>query len=98
MDVDAEKVDIDAERQKLEDEKGWINAYIEHPITVQVLQDSAEQQEKIIDLLCNQPISNMETFFAHFEAIGHLRGLRRAKAILLDKVDDIETQLKEIAQ
>ncbi len=85
-------MDSDAERKKLQD---WIDGYLAHPITVQLLQDSLDEQEKLVALLCNRTIVDAETFFAHFEAIGHLRGLRRTKSVLLDKLDEVKEQLKE---
>lgn len=89
-------MDKDAEIQKLIDERGFVQAWSEHPITVAVFQDLKEQQEAAIVLVCNEPIKNLQSFFAHFEAVGHLRGLRRVQAITQDRLDEIDQQLKEL--
>ena len=89
-------MDKETQRTQLEAEKNELRGYLEHPFTKQIFADSAESQEALIELLCQQPIINIETFFAHFEAIGHLRGLRRAKALITGNLEDIEQQLKEL--
>lgn len=89
-------MDLDAERNKLQDELKWVEAYKEHPITVAILQDSKEEQEALVSLLCDTTIHNIETFFSHFEAIGHLRGLRRATALIEDRLDSVKQQLKAL--
>lgn len=89
-------MDQDAERQKLEDSKLWIQQYLEHPLSVAIFQDNAEEQEKAVELLCNVPIHNLETLIGHFEARGHLRGLRRAKGQVMDKLEEVKDKLKEL--
>lgn len=88
-------MDNAGETKKAEDALKFVEAYLAHPITKAVFDDSTNEQEKIIQLLTNVPINNIESFFAHFEAIGHLRGLRRGKAIILDKLEEVKDQLKE---
>lgn len=88
-------MDTDAAQAQYENEMRAIEQYLEHPLSKAILKDSEEQQEAIISLLCNNPITNVETFFAHFEAIGHLRGLRRAKVLIEEAVENVKTQLKE---
>lgn len=89
MDKDAEQRDLQAEKKYVED---WLN----HPVTKQVLADNQDQQDQLITLLCQRTITNVETFFGHFEAIGHLRGLRRMRGQVEAKLEDIEEQLKEL--
>jgi hypothetical protein len=89
-------MDIDAERQKLENARDFVKGWLAHPITESVIRNNKESQEKFIDLLCNQPIHNIETFFAHFEAIGHLRGLRQSSALVQEQLDVVIEQLKEL--
>ena len=88
--------DRDALREQLQNEKLALQGYLDHPFTKRILEDSAEEQEKLVDLLTNVPIHSIETFFAHFEAIGHLRGLRSSKVLLLDGLSTIEAQLKAL--
>lgn len=89
-------MDITAERQRLENELRAIEQYLDHPITREILADNKTEQEKAIRLLTNEPIESIEAFFNHFEAVGHLRGLRRAKSIVDDSIEDIKVQLKDL--
>lgn len=89
-------MDTTAERNRLESEKRAIAQYLDHPITREIFQDNEEIQESLINVLTNVPIVDIETFFKHFEAVGHLRGLRRSRQLVQDSVDTIERQLKEL--
>ena len=89
-------MDTDVEKQKLEDEKRNVQVWLKNPITVALLQDNLEEQEKAINLLTNVPVTNIETFFAHFEVVGHLRGLRQGLATVPSMLAEIEAKLKEI--
>ena len=89
-------MDTTAERNRLESEKRAIQSYLDHPITREIFQDNEEIQESLINILTNVPVTDLESFFKHFESVGHLRGLRRSKQLLQDSVDTIERQLKEI--
>lgn len=73
----------------------FVENYVRHPITQAVYRDSKEEQEKVIQLLCDCPVKDLQTFFAHFEAIGHLRGLRRAQAIITDQLEETQEALKQ---
>ena len=86
----------EALRTQKENEKLALEQYMLHPFTKQILDDSHAEQEVLIDLLCMRPVNNIETFFAHFEAIGHLRGLRRGEAMLQETLKTIEQELKEL--
>lgn len=89
-------MDTTAERQKLESEKRAIEQYLEHPISREIFQDNEDTQQSLINILTNVPIIDIESFFKHFEAVGHLRGLRQSKQLIQDSVDTIERQLKEL--
>lgn len=89
-------MDIDAERKKLEDQQAFIQSWLEHPITQETTQDNSEQQQALVDLICNRPIDSFGSFFAHFEAVGELRGLRRAKGITQDSLESVKRELKEL--
>ena len=89
-------MDKDAERQKLQDEKSFIEAWRNHAITVAIFTDLQEGQEGLINVICNQPVSDIESFFKHFEAVGHLRGLRRVKSITDLRLEEIKEELKEL--
>jgi len=90
-------MDKEAERkQQLTSEEVEVQTYLEHPITKKIFADNAEQQESLIDLILNRPVVNIETFLAREQALGHLRGLRRGKAIVLDDLDEIKQELANI--
>jgi len=90
-------MDKEAERkQQLTAEEVAIQTYLDHPITQKIFADNAEQQESLIDLILNRPVINVETFLAREQALGHLRGLRRAKSIILDDLDEIKEEIKNI--
>lgn len=89
-------MDTTAERNRLESEKRAIEQYLDHPISREIFQDNEESQESLINVLTNVPIVDLESFFKHFEAVGHLRGLRQSKRLLQDSVETIERQLKEL--
>jgi len=89
-------MDKDAEIQKVQDEIDYIVGWKDHAITKKLFSDSRAAQEALITLICNQPISSVETFFAHFEAVGHLRGLRQPEATVLDWIAELKNQKKEL--
>lgn len=89
-------MDTATEKATLENEQAAIQQYLDHPITKNIIQDNAEQQDALIDLILNHPVTNVETFLAREQALGHLRGLRRGRSIIDDKLEEIETQLKEL--
>lgn len=89
-------MDTTAETQRLENEKRAIQQYLDHPISRKLIEDNETEQQKAIDLLCNVPVDSFGAFFAHFEAVGHLRGLRRAMSLIKDDLEDIERELKEL--
>jgi hypothetical protein len=85
-----------AEQHALENEQKAIEQYLEHPISRKIFADNAEQQEQLVTVICDIPIHDIESFFKHFEAVGHLRGLRRGKGLVLDDLETIKNQLKEL--
>lgn len=89
-------MDKDAEIKQLTDSRDWIRGWLDHPITKEVFQDLAEQQESGLSLLCGRTPNSIETFLGHFEAIGELRGIRRVKALVDGKLVEIEEQIKDL--
>lgn len=89
-------MDVDAKRAELESQKLGLENYLQHPVTVEVIRDLDEQSERLVRQLCNEPIRDIESFFNHFESVGHLRGLRRAKALLTTNLENIKEELGEL--
>jgi hypothetical protein len=89
-------MDKDAIKLQLEGEMDQIRGYLDHPITKRIFADNDEQQEALVKIICDFPIMDLESFFKHFESVGHLRGLRRAKAIVTSELERIEQEIEEL--
>ena len=81
---------------ELKNQEAAIVQYLEHPITKKILADNAEEQDSLVDLILNRPVINIETFLAREQALGHLRGLRRAKAIVQDDLEEVKESIKNL--
>lgn len=91
-------MDIDAEKTKLEAERDFVAAWNDHAITKALLQDNEEQQQVLINLICQEDVVDLATLCALITAKGHLRGLRRFKALAEDKLEEINQQIKELPE
>jgi hypothetical protein len=89
-------MDTTAERNRLESEKLALEQYLDHPISKEILSDNEESQQRLINTITHVPIDSIEAFFNHWEAVGHLRGLRQSKQLMLDSLEIIESQLKDL--
>lgn len=89
-------MDKAAETNKLEDQKKFIDAWVKHPITAELVQKNQDHERALVGILCTHEISNIETFFTHFAIIGELRALRRLPIMLAGMREDIESKLKEL--
>lgn len=89
-------MDLDTELQRLEAKKAVLLGWLESPVTKEVLQQNKEEEETAVALLCNVPVSSIETFFAHFEVVGFLRGLRATRNSVISSIDDLNREIREI--
>jgi hypothetical protein len=89
-------MDKQAELNQLEGERIQIEEYLNHPITRKIVADNAEQQKALVDIICDGLIVDIESFFKHFQSVGHLRGLRRAQAIITDTLEEVTDKIKEL--
>lgn len=89
-------MDRDTDKKQLQDELDQLRGYLEHPISVELLKDNKEQQEIVLKIITDRPIHDIEGVLALLEARGHLRGLRRAEAMLVGGLEEIETRIKEL--
>lgn len=85
----------DDEIAALQAQRREIQKWFAHPLTAKVLADNKEQQDLAVKAICDNEITDVATFFTHFSLIGHLRGLRRAFALVLDDLDEIDQNIKE---
>lgn len=89
-------MDKDAKRIELENQKAAIEGYLSNPVTVEVLKDLRESQDALVSMLCNNVVRDVESFFAHFEGIGHLRGLRRTESLVKANHEEIKEELRRL--
>lgn len=89
-------MDRDSDKKQLEDERDLLRGYLENPISVQLLKDNKEQQDSVLNIIVNHPIDDLRGVLALLEARGHLRGLRRAEAMLVGGLEEIEQKIKEL--
>jgi hypothetical protein len=89
-------MDKDAKKIELENQKAALEEYLNHPVTKEVMQALKDGQESLVRLICDQPVENVGTFFAHFEAVGHLRGLRKTESLITTSLGEVKEQLREL--
>lgn len=89
-------MDKDAEKLQLDNEMKQIEQYLSHPISKRWITDNQQQQNALVNIICEMPIVDIKSFFDHFQAVGHLRGLRRAKALIDENLEEIKEQIKEL--
>jgi hypothetical protein len=89
-------VDVDERKAALENEQKITAAWLNHPLATSLLADFKAEEEGFVNLICERRIVDLATFFTHFEAVGHLRGLRYATQRIFERRDEIETELKEL--
>lgn len=67
-----------------------------HPVIKERLQANRDSQEALFNILTSLTINSMETFFAHFEAIGHLRALRQEATFLDFKLAELKAKKQDL--
>lgn len=86
---------MDANDQaKLEQAKHEIEKYLNLPITRELVQANEEEQAKLLKLITNDDVRDIETLFAHFVSIGHLRGLRAGYVSMRERLAEIQENLE----
>lgn len=89
-------MDKAADTKALEDKRTLLLQWREHPFTKELFQANEDAQKGMVNVLCNCEIVNMETFFAHFTAVGHLRGLRQLPDAFAGTLDSIANEIKAL--
>lgn len=89
-------MDVTARQLELDNQLAVLQEYLKHPVTVEVLKDLHEGQEALVRTICDQPITNLESFFNHFEAVGHLRGLRRSESLVMTNLEEVKEQIRNV--
>lgn len=89
-------MDKDAEKKSLEDAKEVITAFQNHAISQEFAREEEERENGLLSTVCDTPIVDATTFFLHFQAIGELQGIRRRRAMLPGKLEEIQDRMKEL--
>lgn len=89
-------MDVDAERNEIQDRIAFFKSYMDHPLTRELLGQLDEAQKTLTAIVCDREIVDVPTFFAHFAAVGELRMARRPRAILETNIAELQARLKEI--
>lgn len=87
-------MDVEAQKSQLVNQQAELEQYLQHPVTIEVLRDCDEQQERLLKSILNDPITNLEAFFNREQALGHLRGIRQFRALLTESLEDVKEQIK----
>lgn len=87
-------MDIDALKKQLETELAAIEQYTKHPITVEVLEETTNQEQQLTTMVLDLPVTNVETFLAREQMLGHLRGVRQLRGIIQKKVAEAKERLE----
>lgn len=88
--------DLQIDRQQLELQRDYILSWINHPITREVQAESDEEESAHLVNICDKDVFSVETFLAHFTAIGHVREIRRRRALVKEKLDEIVDKIKQL--
>jgi len=89
-------MDKTGEREKLENERAEIEQYLDHPISREIISDNREKQDEMVRVLCNINVTDIESFFRHFTAVGVLKGLRQHQAIIDGNLQEIKRRIEEL--
>lgn len=90
-------MDIAAELQKLEDERAALRAWFENPITKAIVEDEKEQTA-VASAHLDDDIVDVASLFSHIATKGHKRALSRWLAIPMDRLEEIDRQIKELEE
>lgn len=91
-----ESGDREGDKKKLEDTRDVITAYQNHAITTEFEREDKDRQDALLQAICNVDVVDIESFFAHFAAVGALSELRRRSAMLPARLEEIQEKLKEL--
>ena len=89
-------MDKTAAIQEKESELLAAQHYVESPYTQRVLGTMDEQEAACLEGILKTPITDIASFFAHFEAVGHLRAIRHLRFSIHEDVDRVNEELKEL--
>lgn len=81
--------DIAAKQQQLRE----LENYVLHPYTQQILAQLKADEEGLINIITKQPVTDLETFFSHFQAVGNLTGVRAISASLYSTLEELKEQI-----
>lgn len=89
-------MDKDAEKNRLNAELLQLEAYVRHPISVEIDRNHQEREQQLLQAILDMPVHSLETAIAHFSAIGCLKGLRESRAIVQQSVETIKQEIEAL--
>jgi hypothetical protein len=89
-------MDKEGEKKKLEDAAAFIAEYQNHAITQEFDRETAERESFLLHVICEQAVVDLASIVVHFQSVGELQGLRRRKAMLPAKLEEIKDKIKEL--
>lgn len=88
--------DAELEKAKLEAGKAALVQWLDAPMTKTFLSGLDADRDEMVDLLCNRSITNLETFFAHFEVVGYIRALRSVSTRAQNAVEEYDLSIRNL--
>jgi hypothetical protein len=88
-------MDSDALKAKLENDVKAIDAWLETPLTKEVFTQLSDEETRAIRLICELP-KDIESFFAHWGAVGALRALRLPGIKVQQKREELNEQINAL--
>jgi len=88
-------MDSDALKAKLENDIKAIDQWLDTPLTQSVFIQLAEEESRAIRLICELP-KDIESFFAHWGAVGALRALRLPGIKVQQKREELNEQINAL--
>lgn len=90
--------DVESKKQALESELQIAELFLQSPRGVAHLESLRAAEESLTSMAVDRDVLDIPQVFAHFTGIGHLRGLREARRLLLEVPAEIRTELKDICR
>jgi hypothetical protein len=91
-----ESLSRDEQKAKLLDAKAFIQEWFRHPITVELMKENLQQETGLIQIITQMPVDSFDRIAPLVEAKGELRGIRRWRGLVEEKLQEIEDKLKEL--
>lgn len=85
-----------ARKGELENEQRYIQAWLDHPLTKELLASYELSAENLSTLVLEAQIKDLPSLIAHFEVRGHRQGVLQAKRCITARLSEIEQELESL--